>query len=109
AEIVTAVAEGAKLTIVIVDNRGFASIGGLSETIGAPRFGTWYRRRNPSTGGLDGDDLPTDLAANAASLGADVIEASTMEEFTAALAAARASERTTAVVVRTDPFASAPD
>jgi len=108
AEIATAVAEDAKLIVVIVDNRGFASIGGLSETVGAPRFGTWYRHRDPDTGLFDGGDLPTDLAANAASLGADVIGVSTLESLTAALASARAAERTTAIVVRTDPFTAAP-
>jgi 3D-(3,5/4)-trihydroxycyclohexane-1,2-dione acylhydrolase (decyclizing) len=109
AEIATAVAEGVKLVVVIVDNRGFASIGGLSETVGAPRFGTWYRHRDPGSGLLDGADLPTDLAANAASLGAAVLRASTLEEFAAALAAARNETGTAAVVVHTDPFAPAPD
>jgi 3D-(3,5/4)-trihydroxycyclohexane-1,2-dione acylhydrolase (decyclizing) len=72
-EIVTAVAEGLKLIVVLVNNDGFASIGALSETVGAPRFGTWYRHRNEETGAFDGAKLPVDLAANAASLGADVI------------------------------------
>jgi 3D-(3,5/4)-trihydroxycyclohexane-1,2-dione acylhydrolase (decyclizing) len=70
-EIVTAIAERIKLVIVIVQNHGFASIGSLSESVGSQRFGTAYRYRNPQTGLLDGDLLPVDLAANAASLGAD--------------------------------------
>ena len=61
-----------KLTVVLVQNHGFASIGALSESLGSQRFGTRYRYRNPDTGALDGDLLPVDLAANAASLGADV-------------------------------------
>jgi 3D-(3,5/4)-trihydroxycyclohexane-1,2-dione acylhydrolase (decyclizing) len=108
AELVTAVAEGVKLIVVLVDNRGFASIGGLSETVGAPRFGTWYRHRDPDSGRFDGPDLPTDLAANAASLGADVLTVSTVAELAAALARAKRSARTTVVAVRTDPLASAP-
>jgi 3D-(3,5/4)-trihydroxycyclohexane-1,2-dione acylhydrolase (decyclizing) len=72
-EIVTAVQEGVKLTIVILDNQGFASIGGLSRSVGCAGFGTEYRYRDPRTGQLDGEALPVDLAANAASLGAAVI------------------------------------
>ncbi|SEG06737.1 3D-(3,5/4)-trihydroxycyclohexane-1,2-dione acylhydrolase (decyclizing) [Thermomonospora echinospora] len=106
-ELVTAVAEGVKLVVVLVDNRGFASIGGLSESVGAERFGTRYRYRTPS--GLDGDVLPVDLAANAASLGADVLRAATVEEFRQALRKAVAADRTTVVHIETDPLVSAPD
>ncbi len=72
-EIVTAVSEGIKLNVVLVQNHGFASIGALSESLGSQRFGTSYRYRDPDTGQLDGATLPVDLAANAESLGADVI------------------------------------
>jgi 3D-(3,5/4)-trihydroxycyclohexane-1,2-dione acylhydrolase (decyclizing) len=101
-EIATAVQEGVKLNIVVVQNHGFASIGALSESVGSQRFGTKYRYR-----GTD-DKLPIDLAANAASLGADVLPARTIEELEAALRRARASERTTVVHVQTDPLAYAP-
>ena len=46
-ELVTAVAEGIKVIVVLVQNHGFASIGGLSETVGVQRFGTRYRYRDP--------------------------------------------------------------
>ncbi len=101
-EIVTSLQEGVKLTIVILDNQGFASIGGLSRSVGCAGFGTEYRYRDPRTGRLDGDPLPVDLAANAASLGAAVIPARTREEIRAALKEARASDRTTAIVVPVD-------
>jgi len=107
-EIVTSVAERIKLTIVLVDNRGFASIGSLSESLGSQRFGTSYRYRNPETGLLDGDVLPVDLAANAASLGADVLRARTVAEFRDGLARAKAADRTTVVYVQTDPLAPVP-
>jgi 3D-(3,5/4)-trihydroxycyclohexane-1,2-dione acylhydrolase (decyclizing) len=107
-EIVTAVAERIKLTIIIVDNHGFGSIGSLSEHLGSQRFGTSYRYRNPDTGRLDGDVLPVDLAANAASLGADVLRASSIKDFVSALDQAKASERTTAIYIRTDPLAPVP-
>jgi 3D-(3,5/4)-trihydroxycyclohexane-1,2-dione acylhydrolase (decyclizing) len=107
-EIVTAVAERIKLVIILVDNRGFASIGSLSESLGSQRFGTRYRYRNPDTGLLDGGLLPVDLAANAASLGADVLKTRTVKEFQAALEQVRASDQTTVVYVETDPLAPAP-
>jgi 3D-(3,5/4)-trihydroxycyclohexane-1,2-dione acylhydrolase (decyclizing) len=107
-EIVTAVSEGIKLNIILVDNRGFGSIGALSESLGSQRFGTSYRYRNPATGLLDGGVLPVDLAANAASLGADVLRTRTVKEFTEALAQARASDRTTVVYIETDPLAPVP-
>jgi 3D-(3,5/4)-trihydroxycyclohexane-1,2-dione acylhydrolase (decyclizing) len=107
-EIVTAVAEHVKLNIVLVDNRGFASIGALSESLGSQRFGTSYRYRNPDTGLLDGGVLPVDLAANAASLGADVLRAGSVTELRQALERARSSDRTTVVYVQTDPLAPVP-
>jgi 3D-(3,5/4)-trihydroxycyclohexane-1,2-dione acylhydrolase (decyclizing) len=107
-ELVTAVAEGVKLIVVLVQNHGFASIGALSESIGAQRFGTSYRYRNPATGRLDGHVLPVDLAANAASLGADVLRVTTVDELRVALEKARESTRTTVVHVETDPLVPAP-
>jgi 3D-(3,5/4)-trihydroxycyclohexane-1,2-dione acylhydrolase (decyclizing) len=107
-EIVTAIAERIKLVIVIVQNHGFASIGSLSESVGSQRFGTAYRYRNPQTGLLDGDLLPVDLAANAASLGADVLRARTVPELRDCLKRARAAPVTTVVHIETDPLAPAP-
>ncbi|MEV4294577.1 3D-(3,5/4)-trihydroxycyclohexane-1,2-dione acylhydrolase (decyclizing) [Microbispora rosea] len=101
-EIATAVQEGVKLVIVLVDNHGFASIGALSEAVGALRLGTAYRTRGPD-GRLDGERLPVDLAANAASLGADVLTAADPQTLRAALAKAVASSRTTVVHVETVP------
>ncbi|MFC4050501.1 3D-(3,5/4)-trihydroxycyclohexane-1,2-dione acylhydrolase (decyclizing) [Actinomadura syzygii] len=106
-ELATAVAEGVKLVVVLVQNHGYASIGNLSESVGAQRFGTRYRARTAT--GLDGDVLPIDLAANAASLGADVLRADDAESFREALRTAIASSRTTVVHVETDPLVPAPD
>jgi 3D-(3,5/4)-trihydroxycyclohexane-1,2-dione acylhydrolase (decyclizing) len=107
-EIVTAVQEGVKLVIVLVQNHGFASIGALSEELGSQRFGTRYRARNAETGRLDGHTLPVDLGANAQSLGADVLYAEGVADFEEALRMARASDRTTVVHVQTDPLVPAP-
>jgi 3D-(3,5/4)-trihydroxycyclohexane-1,2-dione acylhydrolase (decyclizing) len=102
-EIITSIQEGYKLTIVLIDNHGFASIGGLSQSLGSGGFGTRYRYRDEETGQLDGDPLPVDLAANARSLGAHVIAAPDLPALNAALAEARAQARTTVIVVETDP------
>ncbi len=108
-ELVTAVQEGLKIITVLVQNHGYASIGSLSESLGSQRFGTRYRYRSQETHRLDGDILPVDLAANAASLGVDVIRAATAGEFADAIKVARAAERATLIYVETDPLISAPD
>jgi 3D-(3,5/4)-trihydroxycyclohexane-1,2-dione acylhydrolase (decyclizing) len=107
-EIVTAVQEGVKVIPVLVQNHGFASIGGLSESVGSQRFGTSYQYRGEG-GRLDGGNLPVDLAANAASLGADVIKVSTAAEFADAMKVAKAADRITVIYVETDPMIFAPD
>jgi 3D-(3,5/4)-trihydroxycyclohexane-1,2-dione acylhydrolase (decyclizing) len=107
-EIVTAVQERLALTIVLLDNRGFASIGGLSEAVGSGGFGTKYRYRNAATGDLDGDALPVDLAANAESLGARVWRAETLESVRDALAEARTEQRPSVIVVPVEREARVP-
>ncbi|MGW7542681.1 3D-(3,5/4)-trihydroxycyclohexane-1,2-dione acylhydrolase (decyclizing) [Streptomyces sp. NPDC054770] len=106
-EIVTAVQEGLPVNLVLIQNHGYASIGGLSETVGGERFGTAYRFRS-ADGTFGGAPLPVDLAANAASLGMEVLRAKTVRELREALAAARASDRPTCVYVETDPAPTAP-
>lgn len=101
-EIATSVQEGVKLTIVLLDNHGFASIGGLSNGVGADEFGTKYRMRNEQTGQLDGENVPTDLAANAESLGAYVLRPEGKEGLMKAIDEARAMDRTTVIAVEVD-------
>jgi 3D-(3,5/4)-trihydroxycyclohexane-1,2-dione acylhydrolase (decyclizing) len=108
-ELVTAVQEGIKVITVLVQNHGYASIGSLSEELGSQRFGTRYRYRNPETGRLDGDKLPVDLAANAASLGVEVIKTTTAGEFAEAIKAAKAVGHSIVIHVETDPLIGAPD
>lgn len=107
-EIVTMVAEGLKVIIVLVQNHGFASIGALSESLGSQRFGTEYRYRDTESGRLEGQHLPVDLAENAASLGAAVLRAGTVAEFSAAIREAKRNRHTTVVHVQTDPCAPGP-
>ncbi|WP_103504108.1 3D-(3,5/4)-trihydroxycyclohexane-1,2-dione acylhydrolase (decyclizing), partial [Streptomyces sp. SM14] len=106
-ELVTAVQEGLAITVVLVQNHGYASIGGLSEATGGERLGTAYRFR-AEDGSFTGAPLPVDLAANAASLGMSVERAATVAELRAALARAREATVPTCVYVETDPAATAP-
>jgi len=98
-EIVTSLQEGYKLNIVLLDNHGFSSIGGLSRSCGNEGMGTNYRFRLGEK--YDGDLLPVDFIGNAASLGAWATRARTREELSAALAEARKQPRTSVVVVET--------
>lgn len=101
-EIATIVAEELKVILVLLQNHGYASIGALSESRGSQRFGTRYRMRNDATGRLDGENVPFDLAANAASWGADVLRCDGIEEFKANYAKAVASDRATVLYIETD-------
>jgi 3D-(3,5/4)-trihydroxycyclohexane-1,2-dione acylhydrolase (decyclizing) len=101
-ELVTAVQENIKIIPVLVQNHGYASIGGLSESVGAERYGTAYRFRAPD-GSYTGDPLPVDLAANMRSLGLAVLRADTVDQLRDALREARAADRPTAVYVETAP------
>jgi len=98
-EIVTSLQEGYKLNIVLLDNHGFSSIGGLSRSCGNEGMGTNYRYRRGAK--YDGDFLPVDFASNAASLGAWATRAKTREELSAALAEGRRQQHTSVVVVET--------
>ncbi|MEV7276039.1 3D-(3,5/4)-trihydroxycyclohexane-1,2-dione acylhydrolase (decyclizing) [Streptomyces sp. NPDC093111] len=100
-EIVTAVQEGLPIKVVVLQNHGYASIGGLSEAVGAERFGTDYRLRAPD-GRFTGPPLPIDLAANAASLGMRVLRPHTMRDLREALADAREATVPTCVYVETE-------
>jgi 3D-(3,5/4)-trihydroxycyclohexane-1,2-dione acylhydrolase (decyclizing) len=113
-DIVTSIQEGYKLTIVLVDNSGFSSIGALSRSVGSQGFGTHYRYRKNGTIGLDseedpGEVLPVDLAANAASLGAYVMRTSSVDELRDALEKATAVDRTVVIHIPVDRYEGVPD
>jgi 3D-(3,5/4)-trihydroxycyclohexane-1,2-dione acylhydrolase (decyclizing) len=108
-ELVTAVQEGIKVIVVLVDNHGFQSIGELSDSLGSQRFGTRYRYRDDQSGRLDGELLPVDLAANAESLGVRVLRARGIDELRTCVAEAkRATGGPVMVHIETDPLVSAP-
>jgi 3D-(3,5/4)-trihydroxycyclohexane-1,2-dione acylhydrolase (decyclizing) len=99
-EIHTAIQEGFKLNIVLLDNHGFGSIGALSESCGSGGFGTHYRFRK--AGKLEGETVNVDFVANAGSLGAAASRVRTLDELRQALVAARATPRTTVTVIEVD-------
>ena len=101
-EIVTSIQEGVRLIVVIFDNQGFASIGGLSQAVGSSGFLTRYRHRTKESGLLDGELVSVDFAANAESLGARAIRACSADAIRAALETARHADRTTAIVIPVD-------
>lgn len=112
-ELVTAVQEGVKLTIVLVDNHGFNSIGALSRSLGLHGFGTQYRYARNGTPVLDGEEhppahLPLDLEQNAASLGATTRRAETIDDLRVALEHAKSDRQTTVIVVEVDRYEGVP-
>ena len=113
-ELVTAVAEGIKIIVVLIQNHGYASIGHLSESVGSERFGTWYRYHDDEANNFQGGrTLPVDLAANARSYGIDVIEIApetdAIERLREAMAVAKASPVSTLIHINSDPLLYAPD
>ena len=113
-EIVSAVAEGLKFIIVLIQNHGFASIGHLSESIGSQRYGTKYRTHDKSGNNFEsGDILPVDLATNAESLGIKVIRIketpSAIADLKAAIAEAKASSKATLIHITSDPLIYSPN
>jgi 3D-(3,5/4)-trihydroxycyclohexane-1,2-dione acylhydrolase (decyclizing) len=112
-EIVTAVQEGLKLTIVLVDNHGFNSIGSLSRSLGTDGFGTQYRYRHNGSLGVDSDKspaplLPIDLATNAESLGARVIRCASIDDLRAGLERAKEEETTVVLAIEVDRYEGVP-
>ncbi len=107
-EIATSVQEGYKLSIVLLDNHGFSSIGGLSQSVGCDGFGTDFKYRQEESGQLDGAYLPVDFVANAASLGAHAVRARTHDDLKQALQDMKSIDRTTVIVIETDKESRVP-
>jgi len=101
-EIITSIQEGYKITIILLNNNGYASIGGLSKSLGTNGFGTVYKYRDKKTGQLTGEYLPVDLATNAESLGAVVIRTKSIDELKQALAESKKENKTTVIYIETD-------
>jgi 3D-(3,5/4)-trihydroxycyclohexane-1,2-dione acylhydrolase (decyclizing) len=97
-ELATSVMLGCKLIVVLLDNRGFGCINRLQQATGSPGF-------NNLLADARHEALPPiDFAAHARSLGAEAVHAANLGELEAALQRARAADRSTVVVVETDPL-----
>ena len=112
-EIVSAVAEGLKVIIVLIQNHGYASIGHLSEDVGSQRYGTKYRYRDASKNNFDGEKtLPIDLATNAESLGINVIRVeptkNSISDLATAVKKAKSSDVSTLIHINSDPLLYSP-
>jgi 3D-(3,5/4)-trihydroxycyclohexane-1,2-dione acylhydrolase (decyclizing) len=107
-ELVTAVAEGLAITVVVFDNHGFQCIKDLAASCGVPQFGNELRFREAATGRLTGGYVPVDFARHAEALGAIGRTARTEAELRAALAAARSADRPTVIHVAVSPDERAP-
>lgn len=109
-EIVSSIQEGYKMTIILINNDGYKSIGSLSRSLGSEGYGTRFLFRNPDSEIIDGDNvvsnavLPINLADNARSLGAHVIECKTHDDLTNALKASKKIERTTVIYTTCDRY-----
>ncbi|MBZ5593890.1 MAG: 3D-(3,5/4)-trihydroxycyclohexane-1,2-dione acylhydrolase (decyclizing) [Acidobacteriia bacterium] len=101
-EITTSIQEGYKLNIILLDNHGFSSIGGLSQAVGSRGFGTDYRFRRSETGQLDGGYVPVDFLALSSGLGACAVRVTTHDEFEHALENMRRHDRTSVIVIEVD-------
>ena len=101
-EIMTAVQEGLKITVLLVDNYGYGSIAALSETRGSQGFACRFNHRGEDGQFNDDDRVGIDLAANAASYGANVLTATTAEELQKALAQAAGIDNTVVIYVKVD-------
>jgi 3D-(3,5/4)-trihydroxycyclohexane-1,2-dione acylhydrolase (decyclizing) len=111
-EIVTSIQEGYKLTIVLMDNQGFNSIGGLSRSLGQEGFGTRYsfpiNNKLPDDSADAVKGLPVDFAMNARGLGAYVIECETYDDFVEAFKKSKETDRTTVIYIQNDRYEGVP-
>jgi 3D-(3,5/4)-trihydroxycyclohexane-1,2-dione acylhydrolase (decyclizing) len=104
-EIATSLQENVKLNIVLFDNQGFSSIGGLSRACGSGGFGTKYQYRDQDHASAP---TPVDFVANASSLGAHAVRARTHKQLAEALADLKKQPQTSVVVVETDYYDGVP-
>lgn len=103
-EIVTAVQEGLKITIVISENHGYQCIRGLQLDRAGQSFGNEFRKRDKASNRLEGEYLKIDLAQNAASMGARTWNTDSPESFRKALQEARLETRPCVIVVETEKY-----
>ncbi len=107
-EIVTAVQENLKITVVILENHGYQCISALQLDRAGHDFGNEFRCRDPKTNRLEADYVRIDFAQNAASMGARTWKVRTIEELCRALREAREETRCCAIVAEVEPHRMVP-
>ena len=99
-DLYSSVLSGHKLIVVLCDNGGFAVIDRLQVNQGGESFNNLLRDVR-----VDGKLVPVDFAAHAAAMGCESRRVSTIEELREGFAWARTTDRTTVLVIETDPHA----
>jgi 3D-(3,5/4)-trihydroxycyclohexane-1,2-dione acylhydrolase (decyclizing) len=107
-EIVTAVAEGIRMTVIVIDNHGYQCIRDLQQNSGVPSFGNDLRFRDPARNRLTGPYVPVDFAKHAEAMGALSLVATTEAEIRDAIATARAADRITVITIPVSPDVRVP-
>jgi len=99
-EIATSVMLGKKLTIVLLDNRGYGCINRLQMATGGANFNNLLKDAFHTT-------MPeVDFVAHAQSLGAIAEKVSSIADLEAALERSKKNDRTTLILIDTDPLIS---
>ncbi len=101
-ELVTAMQENLKVTVVIADNHGYQIIRRLQMARAGRSFGNEFRARDKKTNRLEGEYLPIDFAKNAESFGARAWHVTTCEELRNALREAREEPRSCVIVAEVE-------
>ena len=101
-ELVTAIQENLKVTVVVLNNHGFQIIRALQMGRAGRSFGNEFRARDPKTDRLEGEYLDIDYAKNAASMGARTWNVATPDELRQALREARAEKRSCVIVAEVE-------
>jgi 3D-(3,5/4)-trihydroxycyclohexane-1,2-dione acylhydrolase (decyclizing) len=102
-ELLTAVQEGLKIIVVVLDNAGFHCIDNLQASQGITKFGNELRRRDPGTGRLTGPLVPLDFAKNGESYGAKGYPVTSLDQLRSAVKSALAGTVSTVIDVKVTP------
>ncbi|GHV95479.1 3D-(3,5/4)-trihydroxycyclohexane-1,2-dione acylhydrolase (decyclizing) [Spirochaetia bacterium] len=102
-ELLTAVQEGKKIIVVVLDNAGFHCIDNLQHSQGIVHFGNEWKTRDEKSGRLEGESVQVDYAKNGESWGALGLRARTPEELAAAVKEALASKKSVVIDVKVSP------
>ncbi len=101
-ELATSIQERRKINVILFDNMGFGCINNLQLACGMGSFGTEFRYRG-ATGGLDGELIPVDFAANAAAYGCRTYRVTTLAQLRDALEDAARQTVSTLIDVKVLP------